>query len=114
MVREVKRGEVYWLDWNPGRGSEQSGRSPSLVIQNDLGNKFSPNTIVTSIKTSADCIYSFQIKVTPSESGLPRESIIDLAMLMTIDKARLGEKCGELSPDKMAEVDEAIKVSLGL
>ena len=114
MVREVKRGEIYWLVWPEGRGSEQIGTRPALIIQNNLGNKFSPNTIVASITTAIDNRYSFHVKIKPLESQLPRESLIDLAMVTTIDKTRLGTKCGELSPEKMAQVDEAIKVSLGL
>lgn len=114
MAQEVRRGEIYWVDWSPGRGSEQAGIRPALIIQNDLGNKFSTNTIVASVTTAIDRLYTFQVKVSPEESGLPRLSIIDLASLETVDKGRLKDKCGELSSEKMAQVDEAIKVSLGL
>ncbi len=114
MPREVKRGEIYWVDWNPGRGSEQSGTRPALIIQNDTGNKFSPTTIVAGLTTARNKYYPFLVKITAKESGLPQDSVVDLSVIMTIDKTRLQDKCGELSPSKMAEVDSAIKVSLAL
>lgn len=110
----IKRGEIYWVDWSPGRGSEQSGLRPALVIQNDIGNKYSSNTIVASITTAPVKVYPFVVPITALESGLPHDSIVDLASILTIDKARLRRKCGELNKAKMAEVDEAIKTSLGL
>lgn len=114
MARQVRRGEIYWVDWNPGRGSEQLGVRPSLVIQNDVGNAFGVNTIVATITTPIGRMYDFQVVIEPADSGLPRTSLIDLAQIMTIDKGRLKEKCGQLSPAKMAQVDRAIMVSLGL
>ena len=114
MSREVKRGEIYWVDWSPGRGSEQSGLRPALIIQNDIGNKFSPTTIIAAITTVPEKPYPFMVGITASESGLPRDSMINLAAILTIDQTRLGDKCGELSQTKMAEVDEAIKTSLAL
>ena len=110
----IKRGEIYWVDWSPGRGSEQSGLRPALVIQNDIGNQYSPNTIVAAITTAPVKPYPFIVVITASESGLPKDSSVDLASIMTIDQTRLGDKCGEISSAKMAEVDNAIKKSLGL
>jgi len=110
----IKRGEIYWVDWSPGRGSEQSGLRPALVIQNDLGNQYSPTTIVAAITTAPTKQYPFIVLITASESGLPRDSSVNLSAIMTIDQARLRDKCGELSQTKMAEVDNAIKKSLGL
>ena len=114
MPKEVKRGEIYWVDWNPGRGSEQIGLRPSLVIQNDVGNTHSPTTIVAAHTTSIDKPYPFLVAVSTKESGLPRNSMADLANIMTVDKIRLGEKCGELNDLKMIEINHAIKASLGL
>src|SRR3989338_3191676 len=114
MPKDVMRGEIYWVDWNPGRGSEQGGQRPALVIQNNIGNKHSPTTIVAALTTASEKPYPFLVKVTPKESGLPKDSTINLAVILTIDKTRLTDKCGELSEAKMAEVDKAIKVSLGL
>ena len=110
----IKRGQLYWVDWSPGRGSEQSGLRPALVIQNDIGNQYSPTTIVAAITTAFVKPYPFVVAITASESGLPRDSGISLSAIMTIDKTRLRDKCGELSQDKMAEVDVAIKKSLEL
>jgi len=114
MIKEIKRGEIYWVEWVPARGSEQSGLRPALVIQNDIGNQYSPNTIVASLTSANVKLYPFMVKVTIKESGLPKDSTIDLAMIMTIDKTRLRDKCGELGETKMAEVDKAIKASLGI
>jgi mRNA interferase MazF len=114
-MKEIKRGEIYWVDWSPGRGSEQSGFRPALVIQNDIGNKYSPNTIVAAITTSVpQDAYPFQVILAPEESGLSKRSLADLAAIMTISKSRLGDQCGELNQAKMAEVAEAIKTSLGI
>ena len=114
MASEIKRGEIYWVNWNPARGSEQSGLRPALVIQNDTGNRYSPTTIIAALTTAITKSYPFTVKVTARESGLPKDSTVNLAVIMTIDKARLTEKCGELKVDKMAEVNEAIKASLGM
>ena len=114
MSREVKRGEIYWVDWSPGRGREQSGVRPALIIQNDTGNKHSSTTIVASISTAPERPYPFLVRFTASESGLKQDGAINLSSILTIDQACLGNKCGELSPMKMAEVNEAIKTSLAL
>jgi len=114
MPKDIKRGEIYWIDWSPGRGSEQSGLRPALVIQNNTGNKYSPTTIVAALTTAIEKPYPFLVKVTKKESGLPKDSIINLAVIMTIDKTRLTDKCGELSEAKTAEVNKAIKASLEL
>ncbi len=111
----IKRGELYWLDWSPGRGSEQLGVRPALIIQNDTGNKNSPTTIVAACSTAeADTSYPFIVPFTARESGTKRNGHVDCAHLMTIDKVHLKDKCGELSSSKMLEVDNAIKASLGL
>lgn len=114
MPQDIKRGEIYWVDWSPSRGSEQSGLRPALVVQNDVGNKFSPTTIVSALTTAIEKPYPFLVKVTAKESGLPKDSTVNLAVILTIDKTRLRNKCGELSEAKMLEVNEAIKASLGL
>jgi len=110
---EIKRGEIYWVDWNPGRGSEQSGLRPALVIQNDTGNRFSPTTIIASVSTAPEKPFPFLVEVSSSESGLPQKSVINLSQILTIDKSRLKGKCGQLSDNKMENVEQAIKVSLG-
>ena len=114
MPKEIKRGEIYWVNWNPARGIEQSGLRPALVIQNDVGNKYSPTTIVAALTTAIEKPYPFMVKVTAKESGLPKDSTVNLAVIMTIDKTRLTDKCREINEAKMNEVNEAINASLGM
>jgi len=114
VSREIKRGEIYWVDWSPGRGSEQSGVRPALIIQNDIGNRHSPTTIVAACSKADVKPYPFVVSVTRQESGLPKDCKINLSAILSIDKSFLSDKCGELSKEKMAEVDEAIKKSLAL
>jgi mRNA interferase MazF len=113
-MSEIKRGEIYWLNWNKQRGSEQGGIRPALIIQNDTGNRLSPTVIVAACTTAANKTYPFLVSVSMKESGLPKDSVINLSHIMTIDAARLEGKSGELSQAKMAAVDKAIKVSLGM
>ena len=114
MPEKIKRGEIYWVNWNPSRGSEQKGIRPALIIQNDIGNEFSPTTIVAALTTAMEKQYPFTVNITSQESGLPKDSTVNLATIMTIDKRRLAETCGELNQTKMSEIDQAIMISLGL
>jgi mRNA interferase MazF len=114
MEREIKRGDIYWVDWSPGRGSEQSGIRPGVVIQNDMGNKFSPTTIIAACSTANIKTYPFTVSVTKQDCGLPKECVINCSAILTVDKTCLGDKCGRLNEIKMAQIDEAIKRSLGL
>ena len=114
MPREISRGEIYWVYWSPERGSEQSGLRPALIIQNDIGNEYSPTTIVAACSKADIKPYPFIVPITRQESGLPKDCKINLSAILTIDKSCLGDKCGKLSQEKMAEVDEAIKKSLAL
>ena len=72
----VRRGEIYYVDWSSGRGSEQAEIRPALIIQNDVGNQFGPTTIVAAISTSLGSRYPFQVFVGSEESGLPRDSVV--------------------------------------
>jgi mRNA interferase MazF len=114
MARKIRRGEIYWVDWSPGRGSEQKGARPALIIQNDTGNEFSSTTIVASCSAAVGKPYPFIVPVTAKKSGLPKDCSVNLAQISTVDKSRLGDKCGELGGEKMKEIDEAIKRSLSL
>ena len=115
MPREIRRGEIYWVDWSPGRGSEQQGIRPSLIIQNDTGNRYSPTTIVASISTAPERYFPFLVRLTAAESGLEHDSAVNLSAILTIDKTTImGDKCGQLTSAKMLEVDRAIENSLGL
>jgi len=114
MSIACKRGQVYLVNWNPGRGSEQIGIRPAVVIQNDVGNKHSPTTIVAACSTDSTKPYPFIVKITAKESGLDKDCAVNLAQIMTIDKDRLYKKIGELSPDKVIEINNAIINSLEL
>jgi mRNA interferase MazF len=114
MIKEIRRGEIYRVNWTPGCGSEQTGIRPALVIQNNTGNQYSSTVIIASVTTAINRPYKFLVQFTATESGLPRDSTVDLAMIMTVDRDRSGAKIGELSSPKMAAVDAAIRVSLAL
>ncbi len=111
---ECKKGEIYLVDWSPGRGSEQEGLRPALIIQNDTGNKYSPTTIVATISSTVPRPYPFHVHLNPEESGLDRPSIVKLEQIMTIDQSRLVKKIGQINAAKMDAVEEAIHVSFGL
>lgn len=110
----LKRGEIYLVDWSPGRGSEQAGVRPALVVQNDVGNQFSPTTIVVTISTRSRRPYPFHVAITARESGLPRDSIVRCEQIQTIAQDRLGDRIGVLTPVRLREVDTALARSLGL
>ena len=110
----VRRGEIYYVDWSSGRGSEQTGARPALIIQNDIGNQFSPTTIVAAISTQRRRPYPFHVAITAQESGLPQDSLVKCEQVQTVDQARLGRLVGSLSRERMQEVDLAIHRSLGL
>ncbi len=110
----VQRGEVFWVNWDPARGSEQAGIRPALVIQNDVGNRYSPTTIVAAITTAQERPYPFMVRVSALESGLPRDSTVNLSAILTVDRRRLTDRCGTLPPERMVEVDLALRRSLGL
>ncbi len=108
-----RRGEVWLVNWNPARGSEQAGRRPALVIQNNIGNEKAPTTIVAAISGTVRT-YPMNVRVRPPEGGLERPSIIKTSQMLTISKKRLEKRLGSLSQKRMDEVDGAIKLSLSL
>jgi mRNA interferase MazF len=112
--REVCCGDIWWVQFDPVRGSEQAGTRPGLVLQNDIGNRTSPTTIVAAITSQYRRPYPFQIEISPEESGLERPSLILLDQLRTVDKSRLVRWVGRLSPNRMLNVERAIKRSLGM
>jgi mRNA interferase MazF len=105
------RGEVWLVNWNPSRGSEQADKRPALVIQNDIGNEKASTTIVAAISSSVK-IYPMNIKVDPPEGGLERASIKKTSQILTVSKERLEKRLGQISAQKMEEVNRAIKLSL--
>ncbi len=110
----IRRGELYYADLNPVVGSEQGGVRPVLVLQNDVGNKYSP-TIIAAATTSklTKAKLPTHIQLTKEYSPLPKNSIVLLEQIRTIDKSRIKEKIGELSPEIMQQIDNALLVSLG-
>lgn len=111
----VKRGDIYYADLSPVVGSEQGGVRPVLIIQNDIGNKFSPTVIAAAITSKTDkSKLPTHIDVYAEKYGLARDSVILLEQIRTIDKRRLKEKMGHLDDDLMNRVNNAITVSFGL
>jgi mRNA interferase MazF len=111
----VKRGDIFYADLSPVVGSEQGGIRPVLIVQNDVGNKFSPTVIaaaITSQKYKTDL--PTHIKVDADGSGLARDSIVLLEQVRTLDKRRLKERMGNLEAWDMQRVDRALSVSLGI
>jgi len=106
-------GEVWLVNWNPARGSEQAGTRPALVIQNDIGNEKASTTIVAGISSSVK-IFPMNVKVDAPEGGLGLASIVKTSQILTVDKKRLERRLGQLSSEKMKEVNLAIKLSLDL
>jgi len=110
----IKRGELYYADLSPVLGSEQGGVRPVLILQNDIGNKYSPTVIVSAITSK---LYKAKlpthINLDAENFGLSKDSIILLEQIRTIDKQRLKEKIGTLSNNKMQEVNNALLISLG-
>ena len=111
----VKRGDIYYADLSPVVGSEQGGLRPVLIIQNDVGNKYSPTVIAAAITSRmGKTKLPTHIDVYADRAGLSRDSIVLLEQLRTLDKRRLKEKMGHLDEEMMREIDNAIAVSLGL
>ena len=111
----VKRGDIYYADLSPVVGSEQGGLRPVLIIQNDVGNKYSPTVIAAAITSRmGKTKLPTHIDVHAERAGLARDSIVLLEQLRTLDKRRLREKLGHLDEGMMHEIDAAIAVSLGL
>jgi len=111
----VRRGEIYYADLSPVVGSEQGGVRPVLIVQNDIGNKYSPTVIVAAITSQINkAKLPTHIEISATEYGLPKDSVILLEQIRTIDKKRLKDKIGYLSPEMMKRVDEALQISFGL
>lgn len=111
----VHRGEIYYADLSPVVGSEQGGVRPVLIVQNDVGNKFSPTVIAAAITSQTDkANLPTHIAVNAQGSGLIKDSIILLEQVRTLDKHRLREKMGRLDAESMGRVDQALSISFGL
>lgn len=111
----VKRGDVYFADLSPVVGSEQGGVRPVLIIQNDIGNRFSPTVVVAAITAQIQkAKLPTHVEINAKKYGFDRDSVILLEQIRTIDKQRLTDKITHLDEDMMNRVNEAIQISLGL
>ena len=111
----VHRGDIYYADLSPVVGSEQGGVRPVLIVQNDVGNKFSPTVIAAAITSQRDkANLPTHIEVDTGSSGLMKDSVVLLEQVRTIDKHRLKEKMGKLDENSMKRVNEALSISFGL
>lgn len=111
----VKRGDVYFADLSPVVGSEQGGVRPVLIIQNDIGNRFSPTVIVAAITAQIQkAKLPTHVEIDAQRYGFERDSVILLEQIRTIDKQRLTDKITHLDDEMMDKVDEALQISLGL
>ena len=111
----VRRGDIYYADLSPVVGSEQGGLRPVLIIQNDVGNKYSPTVIAAAITSRmGKTKLPTHIDIYAEKAGLAKDSVILLEQVRTLDKRRLKEKMGHLDDSMMTEVNNAIAVSFGL
>ena len=111
----IKRGDIYYADLSPVVGSEQGGVRPVLIIQNDIGNKYSPTVIATAITSQINkAKMPTHIELEANEYGLSKDSVVLAEQIRTIDKRRLKEKIGHLDDELMTRVNEALEISFGL
>ncbi len=111
----VKRGDIYYADLSPVVGSEQGGTRPVLIVQNDVGNKFSPTVIAAAITSKRfKASLPTHISVNAAECGLSKDSVVLLEQIRTLDKQRLKERAGNIPEYDMNKIDEALQVSFGL
>ena len=111
----MKSGDIYYADLSPVVGSEQGGIRPVLVIQNDIGNKYSPTVIAAAITSQINkAKMPTHIELAAKDYGLNKDSVILLEQIRTIDKRRLREKIGRIDDGLMASVNNALSISFGL
>lgn len=111
----IKRGDIYYADLSPVVGSEQGGLRPVLIVQNDVGNRYSPTVIAAAITSKlSKTKLPTHIDVPGASAGLTKDSVILLEQIRTIDKQRLKEKMGHLDEGTMDSVRRAIEISFGL
>lgn len=111
----ILRGDLYYADLTPVTGSEQGGVRPVLMIQNDIGNRFSPTVIVAAVTSRQDKHpLPTHVSISPNHCGLKESSVVLLEQLRTIDRVRLREYIGRLTEQDMKQVDHALRISIGL
>ncbi len=111
-----RRGEVYLVEFDPARGHEIQKTRPAVVIQNDIGNRHSPVTIVAAVTSKlSPTPYPVEVDIAPGKgSGLTLPSAVLLSQIRSVDRERLVKRLGALDPATMRKVDESLKISLGL
>lgn len=115
LTGRCRRGDLYWVDWEPARGVEQRGRRPALVVQNDTGNRSSPATVVAAISSApVKKVYPFLVLLEQGQGGLPKAGFINCSQLMTINQSRLLTKIGSLDGPTLLAVNQALLYELGL
>jgi|SRR3989344_648335 len=114
MVK-ISRGEIFLVNLEPVKGSEQGGVRPVLIIQNDISNEYSPLTICAAITSKVKSTkFITNLFVTKNQTGLDKDSIVLLNQIKTIDKSRIIKRIGSISKELMKEIDRALKISLDL
>ena len=114
-MNHIKRREIWLVSLDPVIGHEVSKTRPAVIIQNDLGNEYSPITIIAPITSQKlDKIYPIEVLLTPENSGIEKKSKVLLNQVRAVDKRRLVRKVGFIDDKTMAHVDDALKISLGL
>ena len=111
----IRRGDIFYADLSPVIGSEQGGLRPVLIVQNDVGNKYSPTVIAAAITSKmGKAKLPTHIDVSAPSVGLAKDSVILLEQIRTLDKKRLREKMGNLPETDMTKINQALSVSIGL
>jgi len=112
---EVKRGDIFYADLSPVIGSEQGGFRPVLVVQNDIGNRYSPTVIIAAITSKiSKAKLPTHIELEAKNTGLDKDSVILLEQIRTVDKKRLKDKITHLDEETMKRVNHGLNISLGL
>jgi Growth inhibitor len=115
MTTVVKRGDIFYADLSPVVGSEQGGIRPVIIIQNDIGNKYSPTVIVAAITSQINkAKLPTHVEISSEDYGLNKDSVVLLEQIRTLDKRRLKEKIGHMTDIDMRKVDDALLISVGL
>jgi mRNA interferase MazF len=109
----IKRGDIFYADLNPVVGSEQGGVRPVLIVQNDVGNRYSPTFVVVPLSSAKKQCLPTHIHICGTKT-LPRDSIVLAEQIRTIDKIRLREYVGTVDSELMKKIDTALKISIGV
>ena len=111
----LRRGEVYFVNFDPTIGAEIKKTRPALILQNDIANMYSPITNVAAVTSQSDeQLYPTEVSIRSPEGGMTRDSVVLLNQIRSIDKKRLAERLGCLQPETMIKIDRALEVSLGI